>query len=41
MDDMNLAKIIIKKGIELKVKSGELTQEQADEIIQKLEEGKQ
>jgi hypothetical protein len=34
MNDMELAKASIKKGVEFKVKSGELTEEQAKEILE-------
>jgi len=37
MDDFNLAKMVMKKGIEFKVKNGELTEEQAQEILRKLD----
>jgi len=36
MNDMELAKAILKKGIGYKVKSGELTEEQADKILEPI-----
>jgi hypothetical protein len=36
MDDFNLMKAVIKKGIEFKIKNGELTEEQADEILKPI-----
>jgi polyhydroxyalkanoate synthesis regulator phasin len=37
MPDFDIHKTMIKKGIEFKVKNGELTEEQAKELINKLD----